>query len=233
MIRSAIMSIASSRSSSCHSVACGGRYLTRARARAGDQRLGRRALWAEPAARDRGVGIAFDLGDGAVLDVDPLAAPHGAVRADRLHDPVGVAGARMQRRRVTRARGRATGGRIAAALPEQRPAGHEAAELAHPESIVPTRIAGETHAVPRRHGVGTLAGEREVDDHNAPAPTPGVLLLLGRPAPRRCHAFVEEGLEEGEPAMVALPEPSLGSVAFPAPRARGDRLAGRHARGGP
>ena len=39
------------------------------------------------------VGIALDLGDPAVLDVDELAAADGAVGTDRLDDAIGVRGA--------------------------------------------------------------------------------------------------------------------------------------------
>ena len=127
---------------------CGRRYLTRC-SRCGPVTscLDADALRAEPAARDRAVGVALDLGDPLVLDVDPLAAADRAVRADRLAPP-------GRRRRCAGAAppsapsARPSHGRSGSPLqlPEQRPAGHEAAELAHPESIVPTRIAGETHA---------------------------------------------------------------------------------------
>ena len=51
----------------------------------------------EPTARDRAVGVALDVDDLAVLDIDALGAPDRAVGADRHDDPVGVLGARPQR----------------------------------------------------------------------------------------------------------------------------------------
>ena len=64
--RSAIMSIAVSRSSSSHSRAVGAPVLDPVLAhRAVHELLGRRPLRAEPAARDRAVGVALDLDDPA------------------------------------------------------------------------------------------------------------------------------------------------------------------------
>ena len=95
--RSAIMSIAVSRSRSSHSVPYGRRYRTVVtRGRRGDQLLAGGALRAQPPAGDRAVGVALDLGDPAVLDVDVLAAADRAVRADRLDHPVGGFGPRGQ-----------------------------------------------------------------------------------------------------------------------------------------
>src|SRR3954447_25018561 len=55
-----------------------------------------RALRAEPAAADRRVGVALDLDDLLVLDVDVLAAADRAVRADRLDHLVGGPDPRAQ-----------------------------------------------------------------------------------------------------------------------------------------
>ena len=89
-IRSTIMSIAVSSGSSSHAVPCGPAVLDAVLAqRPVVQALGRRALRAEAAARDRARGVAFDLCHGAVLDVDELPAADGAERADRVHDLVG------------------------------------------------------------------------------------------------------------------------------------------------
>ena len=49
-------------------------------------------LRTEPPATHRGRRVALDLDDALVLDEDLLRAPDRAVRADRLHDPVGVLG---------------------------------------------------------------------------------------------------------------------------------------------
>src|SRR4051812_19965171 len=64
--------------------------------RSGGELQARRALRAEPAAADRRVGVALDLDDFLVLDVDVLAAADGAVRADRLDHLVGGPDARAQ-----------------------------------------------------------------------------------------------------------------------------------------
>ena len=64
--------------------------------------------------------------------------------------------------------------------------------------------------------------EREVDDHNAQAPTPGVLLLLGRPAPRRGHALRRGGAGGGRACDGGASRAEPGSAAPAAPRARGD-----------
>src|SRR6185312_15352907 len=48
------------------------------------------SLRAQPAAGDGAVGVALDLGDLPLLHVYALAAPYGAVRADRADDPVSV-----------------------------------------------------------------------------------------------------------------------------------------------
>jgi hypothetical protein len=82
--RSAIISIAVSRSRSSHSVPYGTAVADlRDPGRAGDQRLARAALRAQPPAADRRVRVALDLDDLLVLDEDRWRAPHRAVRAAR------------------------------------------------------------------------------------------------------------------------------------------------------
>ena len=71
----------------------------------GDERLRRRAFGTEPPAGDRARRIAFDLTDRAVLHVDELTAPDGAVRTDRLDDAVRVGGSRAQLFSLLRADG--------------------------------------------------------------------------------------------------------------------------------
>src|SRR6202020_3427741 len=66
------------------------------------QLLARRPLGAQPATRDRGIGVALDLDDLLALPalhpphVDPLTAADRAVGADTLHDPVSGRGTRRQ-----------------------------------------------------------------------------------------------------------------------------------------
>ena len=90
---------------SWNSVAYGARYLTVVtRRRAVDELLARRALGAQPPARDRRVGVALDLHDLLVLDEHLLAAADGAVRADAADDLVGGLRARLERRGARRLR---------------------------------------------------------------------------------------------------------------------------------
>src|SRR5947209_4470649 len=78
-----------------------------------DARLRRRALGAQPSARDRRVRIALDLRDLVVLDVHLLATADGAIRADRLHHLVGGPGARRHLRGGARLRRPAKPQRVA------------------------------------------------------------------------------------------------------------------------
>ena len=91
------MSIAVSRSSSSQSRPVRRPVLDLGLAqRAVDVAQRSRALRAQPPARDRRVGVALDLDDPLVLDVDLLAAAHRAVGADRLDHPVRVLRARAR-----------------------------------------------------------------------------------------------------------------------------------------
>ena len=113
--------------------------------RAGDQRLARAALGAQPAAVDRRVRVALDLDDLLVLHVDVLRAADGAVRADALDDAVGGRGARHHRLGRLAARGLAAAQRIGAGqLPVHRPGVEPGL---HPRNSATRNSAGTTAGV--------------------------------------------------------------------------------------
>src|ERR1700722_18372985 len=119
MTRSAIMSIAVSRSSDSHPVPPGRRY----------------SIWYWRAAADRGVGVPLDLDDLLVLDVHVLGAADRAVRAHRLHDLVGRGGPGLEGRAVRGLGGRAEPERIRPGqLPVYRP-GLDPGARAHPDIL--------------------------------------------------------------------------------------------------
>src|SRR5581483_7748032 len=96
---------------------------------AGGELQRRRALRAQPAAADGRVGITLDLRDLAVLDVDELAAPDGAVRAHRLRDVIGGLGTGAQPRRALALHGVLAPQPVAVAClaqhrPRREPGGH-------------------------------------------------------------------------------------------------------------
>src|SRR6185437_13683077 len=82
--------------------------------------LGRRALGAQPPARDRAVRVALDLDDLLVLDVDLLAAADGAIGADGVDDAVSGRRARRQPLRPLRLRRAAEPQRVVAKLAKER-----------------------------------------------------------------------------------------------------------------
>src|SRR6185312_5978094 len=106
--------------------------------RAVDVSLRCRTLRAQPAARDRGVGIALDLDDLLVLDVDPLAAADSAVGTDRLHDAVCRLGARGELPRALRPRRASEPERVAAELIQER--GDQARPAHNAESTLAPRL---------------------------------------------------------------------------------------------
>src|SRR5581483_2767521 len=82
----------------------------------------RRALGAEAAFGDRRRGIALDVGDLLLLDVDELPAADATVRAERADDAVGPLGTRREGGRARRHRRRAEPDRVAVPdLPKHRP----------------------------------------------------------------------------------------------------------------
>jgi hypothetical protein len=85
------------------------------------------SIWTTP----RGVGVALDLDDLAVLDVDVLAAAHRAVGTDGLDDAIGVRrpGAQLARS-LGLHRGAAAGGVAVAELAQQGPVGYPVAHRA-------------------------------------------------------------------------------------------------------
>ena len=115
--------------------------------RAGDQRLARAALGAEPAAVDRRVGVALDLDDLLVLHVHVLRAADGAVGADALARRGRRSRCATPRRRspccARPCRGPADRSRSAAGTPARHRARSSPAELCHPE-LHPARRADAT-----------------------------------------------------------------------------------------
>ncbi len=103
-----------------------------------------RALRAQPPAADRRVGVALDLHDLLVPYVHVLAAAHRAVRAHRLHHPVGRGRAGPPRPRRGRLGRRPPRRAVTAGeLPQQRPPQiHDTPRCPRPESC-PGRAGGK------------------------------------------------------------------------------------------
>ncbi len=132
--------------------------------RALDHRPRGGALRAEAAARDRAVGIALDLGDPAILDVDPLAAADGAERADRL-DGFDPGGPRLQSSRSLRSGCGAAAGRVVSQLPQKGEV-HRRSAISGGEPTRPGRSGGN---LPRCAHIYQASG----DDLSASLPAAG------------------------------------------------------------
>src|SRR5439155_3407711 len=156
---------------------------------AGDETLRGGALGAEPAARDRAVGVALDLVDLAVADVDELPAADRAVRADGLDDVLRAFGPRAELLGLGRLNRLAAAERVAfASLPQDGPAGEQLAEL-HETLLSQPRVAETGRA---REGGDGADGDRGA---GGGAHGPG-LRALGR-GPLRVRA--------GRPSRTELP----------------------------
>src|SRR6185437_1088910 len=104
--------------------------------RAPDIRLRGLSLRAEAAARDRAGGVALDVLDLAVLDVDELPAADRAVGTDRLNNVVGLLDAGAQGFGAPRLRGLREPERVAFPdLSHKRPPGQRIPELHAPPSL--------------------------------------------------------------------------------------------------
>src|SRR5205085_11335309 len=98
-------------------------------------------LRTEAAPRDRACGIALDVRDLPVLDMDELAAADGAVRTDRLHHVVGLLDPRLHRPRLLGPGGLAEAERITLPeLPNQRPPSEGFAEFHGGTCYLPAHV---------------------------------------------------------------------------------------------
>ena len=183
-----------------------------------DELQARGALRAQPAAADRRVGVALDLDDPLVFDVDPLAAADRAVGADAAHDPIG----RVRSRNVLRGAG-GTHGRAATEpvrprrLPDDRPkrefslAGHE---YSNAPACWAGRVGLEPAGPPRgRRSPRSFPRPRTRDQRALRAPSKATRLGGWHPAATRSVTARRSDWVTGMGNQLYGPEPNVAADA--------------------